>query len=102
MSAAANQLKTFREKVRKLQKEWKTSYSGKGKIVAERKISKKLKRGLRTPEDAFRIPILNSLNELGGKAKVSDVLKKVHQKMKNKLNNHDLSPHPFILKRLCG
>lgn len=50
---------------------------------------KKLKKDLRTPEDEFRIPILEALVELGGKAEMKEVLKKVEEKMKHKLNQHD-------------
>src|SRR3989338_5736332 len=42
----------------------------------------KLPKGLKTPEDAFRRPILESLYELGGRASVSDVLEIVEKKMK--------------------
>lgn len=44
--------------------------------------------------DAFRIPILESLIELGGRAPMKEVLEKVYEKMKTQLNEYDLSPLP--------
>ncbi len=84
-------LKSFREKVKALQTEWQNIFSSKiPKYKVKRKTKEKLKRGLRTPESDFFLPILQSLIELGGKAKMKDVLQKVYDKMKNKLNTYDL------------
>lgn len=41
------------------------------------------------PHRGLRIPILEALIEMGGKGKVSDVLKRVEGKMKNKLGRAD-------------
>lgn len=92
----ASQLTEFREKVRSLQKEWATLYSGR---VAhpkkrKRKIHTKLSKGLRTPEDSFRRPILESLIELGGSAPMKEVLELVEDKMKGILNEYDYQPLP--------
>ena len=89
--ANAEGLSTFRGKVRELQKEWRNVFTGKipGRIK-KRKSYKKLQKGLRTPDDNFRIPILESLNELGGKAEMNEVLKKVSEKLKDKLNKYDM------------
>ncbi|MEW6526392.1 MAG: winged helix-turn-helix domain-containing protein [Spirochaetota bacterium] len=51
-------------------------------------------RGLRTPEDAFRRPILEALVELGGKASLSEVLDLVGTKMRSKLTRYDHEPLP--------
>ncbi len=51
-------------------------------------------RRLRTPEDAFRWPILEALVELGGKATIGEVLDLVEKKMSAKLTKHDLEPLP--------
>lgn len=84
-----------REKVKELQREWKNIFSvrlpEKGK---KRKILKKLRKGLRTTEDEFRIPILESLVELNSKAEMKEVLKKVKEKMRDKLNQYDLEGLP--------
>ena len=83
-------LKTFREKVKTLQEEWQNLFDK--NIPAQiKKIETKgkLKKGLRTPEKAYYIPILESIIELGGSAEVEDVLKLVHNKMKDILNEYD-------------
>ncbi len=83
-------LEKFREKVKHLQNEWQTNFSSLSvKSTKKRKIKSKLKRGLRTPEDAFRIPILEALIELGDSAAMSEVLELVEKKMKDKLNEYD-------------
>lgn len=91
----ASQMTTFREKVRELQKEWRNIFSG--RLPKERKSKRKkryqkLRRGLRTPQDEYIIPILQTLVELGGKAEMSVVLKGVFEKMRNKLNRYDMEP----------
>ena len=44
--------------------------------MRKRKIRNSLKKGLRTPIKKFIMPILESLIELGGRAKMKDVLNK--------------------------
>lgn len=51
-----------------------------------------LPRGLKTPEEEYRIPILQTLVEMGGAGRVSDVLQRVHTRMKAVLNDHDHQP----------
>jgi len=88
-------LKTFREKVKTLQKEWQSIFSEKISTQIKRKqVKSKLKKGLRTPEEKFVIPILESLIELGGSAKMKDVLELVHKKMKDILNEYDYKTLP--------
>ncbi|BDC35777.1 GmrSD restriction endonuclease domain-containing protein [Candidatus Methanoliparum sp. LAM-1] len=53
-----------------------------------------ISRGERTPRQAFRIPILEVLIELGGKGKVHEVLEKVENKMKHILNDVDYEKLP--------
>jgi len=91
----ATKLTEFREKIKNLQKEWQTLFAPKApKIKGRRAKYGRLKRGLRTPEDAFRLPILESLKELGGKSEVKIVLDRVYQKMKHTLNEYDKMPLP--------
>ncbi|MEM3484447.1 MAG: winged helix-turn-helix domain-containing protein [Candidatus Methanomethyliaceae archaeon] len=59
-----------------------------------RKSSMRLQRGLRTPEDAFRQPILEALVELGGSGTLEQVLEIVGKKMENILNGYDRMPLP--------
>lgn len=54
----------------------------------------KLSKGKRTPRQAFRIPILEALIELGGKGKTDEILKKVESKMKNILKSVDYEKLP--------
>jgi len=69
----ATQITEFREKIKSLQKEWTTLYSGIMAHPRKRKRHPKLSKGLRTPEDAFRRPILESLIELGGRVTIKKI-----------------------------
>ena len=93
----ASRLGEFREKVRLLQKEWKGLATG-GRRPRQRSRRKlttgRLARGLRTPEDAFRRPLLEALVELGGSAPMSRVRDVVHGKMSDVLNEYDHQPLP--------
>ncbi|MGC9057292.1 MAG: winged helix-turn-helix domain-containing protein [Candidatus Saccharicenans sp.] len=96
----ATRLQEFREKVKALQKEWKSLFKGKIRRQVKRNTVKKLKRGLRTPEGAFRQPILESLIELGGSAKMAEVLNLVEKKLKGKLTKFDYEPLPSDRKTI--
>jgi hypothetical protein len=88
-------VKAFKEKVENLKSEWDAIFSGvsymptKNGSGRKKENKSRLKRGLRTPEEKFILPILEALVELGGEAHASDVLKLVHAKMKNILNTYD-------------
>jgi exonuclease VII small subunit len=92
----ATKITEFREKVKNIQKEWQTLFATKTLKIkrTKKEVFKKLRHGLRTPEDAFKLPILESLIELGGRAKVRAVLDKVKQKMEGILNEYDKQPLP--------
>jgi len=95
LSKYGEQLKSFREKVKTLQKEWKTIFSERIPTQGRKKqVKGKLKKGLRTPEEQFVIPILESIIELGGKAEMKDILNLVHDKMKGILNRYDYEALP--------
>jgi len=90
-------LQEFHTKVRELQKEWQRLAAGRlvrTRASKRRTSGERLPRGLRTPEEAFRRPILESLMELGGQAPMSKVLDLVEQKMKSILNEYDKQPLP--------
>lgn len=92
---AATRLAEFREKVRVLQREWDRVFVGivrPSKWRGRRK--KPLPRSLRTPEDAFRHPILEALVELGSRARMNEVLYRVEKKIEGRLNTHDYAPLP--------
>ena len=94
----ATRLAEFRGKVRDLQKEWENLFSARiprkqGKKKRSRGIlAPRLPRGVRTPEDAFRRPVLETLVEMGGSSPTSDVLDRVGEKIKSTLNEHDRQP----------
>jgi restriction system protein len=89
------EVKAFKEEVENLQSEWQTIFSKVSYIPTKNSSGRKkenksrLKRGLRTPEEKFILPILEALIELGGEAHARDVLERVHAKMKNILNSYD-------------
>lgn len=93
----SKQLVEFRGKVHDLQREWKSLVGG--RFVARqgktRRVTRgRLQRGLRTPEHAYRRPILEALVELGGSAPIDKVLERVGAKMKGVLNEYDYQPLP--------
>jgi hypothetical protein len=95
LSEYGERLKDFREKVKSLQREWQTIFSEKIPTQYRKKqVKGELKRGLRTPEEKFIIPILESIIELGGKAETKNILNLVHSKMKGILNSYDYEPIP--------
>ncbi|MBA7602975.1 hypothetical protein ES703_10072 [subsurface metagenome] len=55
---------------------------------------KKLRKGLKTPQQAYRRPILEALYELGGSASVDNVLEVVEKKMKSLLTAVDYEKLP--------
>jgi restriction system protein len=89
------EVKAFKEKVENLKREWRAIFSGvaytptKNGSCRKKENKSRLKRGLRTPEEKFILPILEALIELGGEAHARDVLERVHAKMKNILNTYD-------------
>lgn len=52
----------------------------------------RLARGMRTPESAFVVPILDALRQLGGRASTSQVLERVEPMMKGQLQEVDYQP----------
>ena len=101
LTEKGSQMTAFRGKVSDLRKEWLNIF---GPVIAKRdtarrkkrsgQAAERLKRGLRTPEENFRIPILQALVDLGGSAPVDQVLDKVEEKMRTQLNVYDRQPLP--------
>jgi len=54
----------------------------------------RLGRGLKTPEETYRLPILRALVEMGGRGETSAVLDRVYGLIRDQLNEHDLAPMP--------
>jgi len=54
----------------------------------------KLPKGLKTRQQAYRVPILKALVALGGQAKIGQVLDRVFAEMQSRLNSYDLANLP--------
>ena len=87
----ATRLTDFHDKVKNLQSEWQTLFAPKApkRKTGKRTHRGRLSRGLRTPEEVFVMPILETLVEMGGSAPMKKVLVTVGKKMKDVLNKHD-------------
>lgn len=53
---------------------------------------KRIRRGLKTPQEAYRAPILQALVDLGGRSELNPVLERVREIMQGRLNERDLAP----------
>lgn len=56
--------------------------------------SGRLRSGLKAPMESYRLPILQSIYELGGSAPTDEVLKRVEDKMKNMFTDVDYQDNP--------
>lgn len=92
------QITAFRDKADTLRREWDTlmGHASEGEDEDEGRRARRdlgrLARGLRTGEDAFRVPVLQALVDLGGSAPMADVLEKVRERMKGVLKDVDYQP----------
>lgn len=87
--ARAGVLIAFRDKVSALRAEWQTiaavaEQEEDEETKAERRNLGRLRNGLRTPEAAYREPILRVLQSMGGSGKAADVLEKRRRQDKRK------------------
>lgn len=98
--AKAEAVIAFEAKVSVLREEWlkmavpPTKKPDKKKKPVSRKITKMLKQGLRTPNEAFFLPILQALVQLGGSGRVQAVLEVVEEIMGDQLNKYDYQSIP--------
>jgi restriction system protein len=95
--ARAGILIAFRDKVSALRAEWQTiaavaEQEEDDETKAERRNLGRLRNGQRTPEAAYREPILRVIQSMGGSGNSADVLEKVGQIMKPKLRPVDFEP----------
>ncbi len=91
----ARWLGTFQKKVEALQEEWSTFWASTRPTAREiRTPGHRISREVRTPEEAFELPILETLVEFGGRASVAEVLARVKAKMKDALTPYDYQPLP--------
>ncbi len=89
-------LTTYRGELVTLRKEWQslsTAFDAEADEGEENKVVRRdlgrLKRGVRTPEEAFRLPILHVLKTMGGSGKVREVLEQVEHLMHDQLSEAD-------------
>ena len=94
----ASQATVLRDKLVDLRKEWEVLMASsqdkeeEETVHNERRNRGRLQRGLRTPESAYRQPILQVLNEMGGSARMNDLLVRVERNMKTRLKQVDYEP----------
>jgi restriction system protein len=87
----------FRDKVSALRVEWDALAAVAERVEdeetkAERQNLGRLRKGIRTPESQYRVPILKVLVEMGGSGKAADVLERVGRMMKPLLKKVDFEP----------
>jgi hypothetical protein len=90
-------LTAFRDKVASLRKEWDgiaaiAESQEDEETKANRRDLGRLRRGQRTPEAQYYVPILQVLTDMGGSGKVADVLERVGKIMKPILKDVDYDP----------
>ncbi len=91
------QITAFRDKVAALRKEWAsmqaiTAAQEDEETRAQRRNLGRLRKGVRTPESAYYVPILQALEGMGGRGSVGEVLARVEQLMKADLKPVDYEP----------
>ncbi|MDR1612458.1 MAG: winged helix-turn-helix domain-containing protein [Planctomycetota bacterium] len=88
----------FRERVAALSDEWEemaTAERGTDQATyARRRKPGKQRKGQRTPDSAYFLPILQAIDDMGGSGKVADVLKRVKKIVKPMLKPKDLKSLP--------
>ena len=92
LSEKGLQMTAFRERVKDLQREWSNIFAAVVPQKTRRQKAprhKRLQHGLRTPEEEFRLPILQALVEMGGSASVNKILERVESLMSHQLNTYD-------------
>ncbi len=89
-------LTSFREKASDLRRGWERLMGppndGEKESGIERRDLGRLKKGMRTREDAYYCPILQVLLQLGGAGKMSDLLDRVLPIMRTELKSVDFEP----------
>lgn len=94
----AAQLTAYRDKLAVFRREWDRlvpvadEESEDTETTESRRNLGRLRRGLRTPEDAYHRPILRVLERRGGSGQVGDVLEEVCEEMKGILRDVDFEP----------
>lgn len=99
ISERAQEFIAFRDKIASLRKEYSTlakryeTIEGEEeRVTSSRRALSRLPRGFRTPQEAYNLPILQALANLGGSAKMNEVLSLVEHMMKDTLKDVDYEP----------
>jgi hypothetical protein len=95
--ARAERLEEFRDKVAALRKDWEEMSAAAERVEDEetratRRSLGRLRKGVRTQEAAYHLPILRTLEEMGGQGKVPVVLERVREVMESILKPVDFEP----------
>jgi hypothetical protein len=86
-------LSTYIQYLERLQQNWTKLILGKQPILDKKSKRRRLPHlspGRKTPQQAYRIPILQALKEMGGRGRPRDVLLRIEEKMKPSFNELDL------------
>ena len=97
LAAKGKQVAAFRDKVLALKNEWEqapASASAPRRRSRRKKLGRASRSGLKTPQEAFEKPVLRAVHELGGAARVAQVLDRVGQIMGPLLTEHDRGSVP--------
>jgi len=87
----ADKMTGFRERLLGMREEWQGLTAGDETHAVRRNLGC-LQRGLRTPEEAFRKPILQALVDVGGRGALEQVLQHVEKAMQGILKDVDHEP----------
>lgn len=96
----ALKLTDFRDKIAALKREWNSLVKIEmdpeedQNVRGQRQNLGRLQRGVCTPEEAYYIPILQVLCEMGGAGKAEEVINQVGKKMEGRLGKCDYEPLP--------
>lgn len=92
-------LAAFRARIAEARRDWRdlldafTPPAGEEATVeAQRRDLGRIRRGTRTPEEAYRLPILRTLAEMGGAGRTAEVLDHVGKLMQDQLKEVDYDP----------
>lgn len=93
----SGELTALRDKVAGLRKEWEQLAAAADReedeeTKAERRNLGKLRKGVRTPTEAYYQPILQALDKMGGSGQTAEVLDRVGKLMKGVLKDVDYQP----------
>lgn len=99
LAEKAQQATAFRHRMKEIERDWQKFRSGRvvrtlKALHQKRILPGRVRKGQRTPEEKYQIPLLESLIELGGRGQVSIVLDRIGKKLADVFNDYDLAPVP--------